>query len=126
MLATDIDAHSLKCARENLKANNLTEHVSVFQVEPEGARFPTEAIASVDRCVFFAAPSAPVTDRQAHSVDFTMCNPPFYASQSEIDESLAAKELEPFAVRSASRDRLRDASYLTRILHRPAPAPRAR
>jgi len=30
-----------------------------------------------------------------------MCNPPFYSSQSEIDSSLALKEIEPFAVRGS-------------------------
>lgn len=35
-------------------------------------------------------------------IDFTMTNPPFYSSIEEVVESQAAKELDPFAVSSAS------------------------
>ncbi|BGP43199.1 hypothetical protein JCM10449v2_007227 [Rhodotorula kratochvilovae] len=79
MLATDIDAHSLEYARRSVVQNGLSDRISVFEVEQGGALFPPEVVNSVS------------------AIDFTMCNPPFYTSQDEIDASLAAKELEPFA-----------------------------
>ncbi|GAA5932418.1 hypothetical protein JCM1841_001381 [Sporobolomyces salmonicolor] len=80
MLATDIDAHSLSFAEKNVFENSLLGQVSLFHVEQQGRIFPPEVVESVE------------------TIDFTMCNPPFYASQDEIAASLAAKELEPFAV----------------------------
>ncbi|GAA5946099.1 hypothetical protein JCM3775_005531 [Rhodotorula graminis] len=79
MHATDIDSHSLDSARNNIRANDMLEGVSLYQVEPDGPLFPPSVVDS------------------AGVIDFTMCNPPFYSSQSEIDSSLAAKEIEPFA-----------------------------
>ncbi|GAA6055031.1 hypothetical protein JCM3770_006703 [Rhodotorula araucariae] len=79
MLATDIDAHSLEYARRNVTQTGLSGRISVFEAEPEGALFPQKVLDSFD------------------SIDFMMCNPPFYSSQDEIDATLAAKELEPFA-----------------------------
>ncbi|GAA5839161.1 hypothetical protein JCM9279_002613 [Rhodotorula babjevae] len=79
MLATDIDAHSLEYARKNVRANDLVQDVSLCEVEPDGALFPLEVVEAAD------------------TIDFVMCNPPFYSSQDEIDSSLAAKEIEPFA-----------------------------
>ncbi|GAA6001705.1 uncharacterized protein JCM10292_005001 [Rhodotorula paludigena] len=80
MFATDIDSHSLDWARQNVFSNGLAETISVMQVDARGAIFPPEVVNTVN------------------IIDFTMCNPPFYASQDEIDASLAAKQLEPFAV----------------------------
>ncbi|GAA5901461.1 hypothetical protein JCM5296_003016 [Sporobolomyces johnsonii] len=80
MLATDIDAHSLSFAEKNVFENGLLGQISLFHVEKQGRIFPPEVVESVE------------------IIDFTMCNPPFYASPDEIAASLAAKELEPFAV----------------------------
>ncbi|GAA5891460.1 hypothetical protein JCM8208_007288 [Rhodotorula glutinis] len=79
MYGTDVDSHSLEYAKKNVRANALLEGVSLYQVEPDGPLFPPKVVDS------------------AGLIDFTMCNPPFYASQTEIDSSLAAKEIEPFA-----------------------------
>ncbi|GAA6014564.1 hypothetical protein JCM10207_001646 [Rhodosporidiobolus poonsookiae] len=80
MLATDIDPHSLSYAKRNVACNDLQERIRLFEVEQEGKVFPDEVVGGEER------------------IDFTMCNPPFYASEEEIASSLAAKELEPFAV----------------------------
>lgn len=34
-----------------------------------------------------------------NSFDFTMCNPPFYASQAELEKLASEKEFSPHAVR---------------------------
>ncbi|GAA6037714.1 hypothetical protein JCM8097_002303 [Rhodosporidiobolus ruineniae] len=80
MLATDIEPYSLSFAARNLAQNGLEEKVKLFKVDEAGAIFPGEVVQSAER------------------IDFTMCNPPFYASEDEIASSLASKELEPFAV----------------------------
>ncbi|GJN93782.1 hypothetical protein Rhopal_006840-T1 [Rhodotorula paludigena] len=64
----------------NVLSNGLAETISVMQVDARGAIFSPEVVTSVN------------------FIDFTMCNPPFYGSQDEIDASLAGKQLEPFAV----------------------------
>ncbi|GAA5862028.1 hypothetical protein JCM8547_001563 [Rhodosporidiobolus lusitaniae] len=88
MLATDIDARSLSFARSNIARNGLEKEIEVVEVDGEGAIFSKEVVESVER------------------IDFTMCNPPFYASASEIASSLALKELEPFAVCTGASNEL--------------------
>ncbi|BGP19882.1 hypothetical protein JCM10213v2_008013 [Rhodosporidiobolus nylandii] len=88
MLATDIDARSLSFAKRNVELNELEERIRLFEVEQAGAIFPKEVVDSVER------------------IDFTMCNPPFYSSDDEMASSLAAKELEPFAVCTGASNEL--------------------
>lgn len=40
------------------------------------------------------------THTHTHRLDFTMCNPPFYASHQEVLASASAKEFAPHAVSS--------------------------
>ncbi|CEQ42685.1 SPOSA6832_04516 [Sporobolomyces salmonicolor] len=101
MLATDIDAHSLSFAEKNVFENSLLGQVSLFHVEQQGRIFPPEVVESVETCALSSLEAKQADyplDFEEDSIDFTMCNPPFYASQDEIAASLAAKELEPFAV----------------------------
>ncbi|BGP58034.1 hypothetical protein JCM8202v2_005691 [Rhodotorula sphaerocarpa] len=79
MLATDIDAESLQYARDNVARNKEDDSMSIHQVEPGGPIFPSAVTES------------------ATSIDFTMCNPPFYSSAEEIASSQAGKERLPFA-----------------------------
>ncbi|GAA5862026.1 hypothetical protein JCM3774_006145 [Rhodotorula dairenensis] len=80
MLATDINEASIAVAKRNVDRNRLTPLISVHRVEPDGPIFP------------------PVVIDAASSIDFTMCNPPFYASAEEIASSEAGKARLPFAI----------------------------
>ncbi|ORY85965.1 hypothetical protein BCR35DRAFT_277643 [Leucosporidium creatinivorum] len=73
-VASDVDDHSLSYARRNVQNNRMEDRIDVRKVEALGSMFP------------------------AGNFDFTMCNPPFYSTAEEIADSLAAKELEPYAV----------------------------
>ncbi|KAI5474536.1 ribosomal RNA large subunit methyltransferase F [Pseudohyphozyma bogoriensis] len=80
MVGTEIDDVSFEHARRNIGGNGLDKRVALMRADVEGSVFPED---------MFGASS---------TFDFTMCNPPFYSSAEEVADSLAAKELEPFAV----------------------------
>lgn len=46
-----------------------------------------------------------VLDPSIKTYDFCMCNPPFYATEEEVQEGLENKELEPMAVRNRGIER---------------------
>nr|GAT59286.1 S-adenosyl-L-methionine-dependent methyltransferase [Mycena chlorophos] len=79
-LATDIDSFSLQSARNNIERNDLQERIRLFQTTAEAPIF------------------APLHRDPALSVTFTMCNPPFYSSHDDVNNSAEAKEFEPNAV----------------------------
>ncbi|GAA6060889.1 hypothetical protein JCM10212_000172 [Sporobolomyces blumeae] len=83
LIATDIDRRSLEYARANVARNGLDGIIEVKEVDATGSIFPTSR--DDDR-------------NEGTVVDFTMCNPPFYSDQDEIERSAGFKELEPFAV----------------------------
>lgn len=78
MLGTDINGRSLDIARENVQRNHLSRNLTILQVSPEDGFF-NEALK-----------------RTAH-LDFTMCNPPFYVSDEEMERLTSEKELPPNA-----------------------------
>lgn len=64
MIATDIDKESLDFAQENVKRNNLLHLINLKHVE--GDTLLNEAVT-----------------HEIH--DFSMCNPPFFASSQELN-----------------------------------------
>ncbi|KAI0824476.1 S-adenosyl-L-methionine dependent methyltransferase [Trametes gibbosa] len=79
-VATDIDELSLQSARDNVRQNGLQDRIDVRKADP-------------------AAPIlAPLLESDGPSYDFTMCNPPFYGSREEVQQSAEAKETGPHAV----------------------------
>ncbi|CAH0058543.1 unnamed protein product [Clonostachys solani] len=82
-VASDIDAKSLDYARENVKRNELTHRINVL------ARTQDD-------------PMIPLQDANLSSADFTMTNPPFYASKDELLESAAQKSRKPFTACTGS------------------------
>ncbi|KAF8263124.1 hypothetical protein EI94DRAFT_1773028 [Lactarius quietus] len=71
-------------ATGNVDRNGLSERISVLPADPTGP-------------ILF-----PLTQDPAASFDFSMCNPPFYASAEEVASSAAAKALSPNAVCTGS------------------------
>ncbi|KAH9064375.1 S-adenosyl-L-methionine dependent methyltransferase [Lactarius vividus] len=80
IVATDVDTVSITSAQANVDRNNLSERISVLRADPTGP-------------ILF-----PLIQDPAASFDFSMCNPPFYASAEEVVRSAAAKALSPNAV----------------------------
>ncbi|KAI9435810.1 S-adenosyl-L-methionine dependent methyltransferase [Lactarius indigo] len=80
IVATDVDSVSLASAQANVDRNGLSERISVLRADPTGP-------------ILF-----PLTQDPAVSFDFSMCNPPFYASAEEVARSAATKALSPNAV----------------------------
>ncbi|KAL1897128.1 hypothetical protein Sste5346_004333 [Sporothrix stenoceras] len=74
--ATDIDVNSLKSARDNVARNGLEDRIHVVTQSPDDTLVYTD-------------------DDSSSSIDFTMCNPPFYASADEMTASAAAKKQPP-------------------------------
>ncbi|KAI0687801.1 S-adenosyl-L-methionine dependent methyltransferase [Cerioporus squamosus] len=77
--ATEIDTLSIEYARRNVLQNSLGESISVVQADCDGP---------------ILAPLA----QSDGPYDFTMCNPPFYASREEVIQSAESKEFGPNAV----------------------------
>ncbi|KAH9847987.1 S-adenosyl-L-methionine dependent methyltransferase [Lenzites betulinus] len=79
-VATEIDELSLSSARDNVQRNGLQARIEVRKADP-------------------AAPIlAPLFESDAPPYDFTMCNPPFYGSREEVQQSAEGKEVGPNAV----------------------------
>ncbi|KAF4170252.1 hypothetical protein CNMCM6936_003440 [Aspergillus lentulus] len=78
-VATDIDDENVRNARENVINNELGGRIRVFKTEPKDDLIPLDTKLDVQR------------------LDFTMCNPPFYASREEMVASAEAKERPPFS-----------------------------
>ncbi|ODQ66363.1 hypothetical protein NADFUDRAFT_50279 [Nadsonia fulvescens var. elongata DSM 6958] len=71
-LATDINHQSLLVARENVSANALEDQIRIVEKSPKDSFFDF-----------------------SETLDFTMCNPPFYASPEEITELESFKHDKP-------------------------------
>lgn len=76
----EIDPNSTHVARGTISRNFLTPRITLVQTTADGPIF------------------APLAD-EGVIIAWTMCNPPFYDSQDEIDRLAGAKELAPHAVR---------------------------
>ncbi|KAF2135203.1 uncharacterized protein K452DRAFT_293397 [Aplosporella prunicola CBS 121167] len=81
MSATDIDAFSLSYATKNIEANGFTANCNLLQTSPSDPLVPLEAL-NLER------------------LDFTICNPPFFASVKEWKASISGegKEKPPNSV----------------------------
>ncbi|ORY98086.1 hypothetical protein BCR43DRAFT_563402 [Syncephalastrum racemosum] len=80
-LGTETDTVSYKYAQKNVKRNNMDDRIKI--------KFNNDR-------------TSVLTPEKDTSYDFCMCNPPFYASQQEIDDAADAKELPPYAICTGS------------------------
>ncbi|GAT19611.1 DUF890 domain protein [Aspergillus luchuensis] len=74
----DIDNDNIRTSRDTVSANKLDSRIEIIQTDPKDELIPLDTKLNVDR------------------LDFTMCNPPFYASRDELIASAEAKERPPF------------------------------
>ncbi|KLJ05508.1 hypothetical protein EMPG_11008 [Blastomyces silverae] len=77
--ATDIDAKNLKYARDNVRRNKLDSRIQIVESAPANALIPLGEIGLPE------------------SLDFIMCNPPFYESRDELISAAKAKQRPPFS-----------------------------
>lgn len=73
---TDIDEKNLTYAKRNILENNFKSRIRTLQTKPNDPLIPLDAF-------------------DLESIDFTICNPPFYASTSDLLSSAAAKSRPP-------------------------------
>ncbi|KAH8594405.1 DUF890 domain protein [Bisporella sp. PMI_857] len=85
--ATDVDDRSIEFAVKNIQDNRLQNRVRVLQTKPAGPLLPLDAF-SID------------------NIDFSMCNPPFYESKSEMLSSAGAKQRPPFTACTGSESEM--------------------
>jgi 23S rRNA (adenine1618-N6)-methyltransferase len=103
MCATDIDAPSFESASRNLALNSLMSRTKTLLSTPD-------------------APLILLTALATPSLDFTICNPPFFASESEMTSSLtgSAKSTAPNAICTGSTTEMvtegGDLGFATRLL----------
>ncbi|GLI79717.1 hypothetical protein PoHVEF18_008057 [Penicillium ochrochloron] len=77
-VATDIDEQNARTAKENVVRNELESRIQIVKTDPEGPLFP-------------------IDEFNQKTLDFTMCNPPFYTSQEEMLSSAETKSHVPFS-----------------------------
>ncbi|GCB17310.1 putative methyltransferase-like protein C27D7.08c [Aspergillus awamori] len=75
----DIDNDNIRTSRDTVSKNKLDSRIEIIQTDPKDELIPLDTKLNVDR------------------LDFTMCNPPFYASRDELIASAEAKERPPFS-----------------------------
>ena len=88
----DIDDKNLHVARENIALNNLQSRIRPLKTKPNGSLIPLAELG-LDR--YDLMPDKSTSSIDLPSIDFTMCNPPFYSSASELLASAAAKSRPP-------------------------------
>ncbi|KAH7382777.1 DUF890 domain protein [Cadophora sp. MPI-SDFR-AT-0126] len=99
--ASDIDEKSLQFAKQNVQDNGLQGKIKLLQTQPE------EPILPLDKMGF-------------ENIDFSMCNPPFYGSTSEMLSSAALKQRPPFTACTGSANEMvtpgGEVSFITRMI----------
>lgn len=95
----DIDSVSLASAQANIDRNGLTERITLLRVDTTGPILLPLLKDTTTSCVTHS--KKPYSRLSVgYRFDFSMCNPPFYASTEEAARSAATKEFLPNAVRS--------------------------
>ncbi|OJJ80760.1 DUF890 domain protein [Aspergillus glaucus CBS 516.65] len=77
-MATDIDDGNIQTATRTVSANGLESRIQITKTDSNSELIPFKQSGVV-------------------RLDFTMCNPPFYASRDELIASAEAKERPPFS-----------------------------
>ncbi|GAA5824260.1 hypothetical protein JCM5353_000371 [Sporobolomyces roseus] len=119
ILASELDQESLECATGNVRRNGLEGKVDIIQADgpeeleesdsEEEEEEQDEEDQDDDDEEEWELISETILCRALQEdevIDFIMLNPPFYSSRTEMFKSAQRKELEPFAVCTASENEL--------------------
>lgn len=79
MYGTEIDDKNFESAQENVDLNDLATRIKLYFSSREGPLFPLDNLG-------------------VKHLDFTMCNPPFYSSKTEMQKCADNKDMAPSAV----------------------------
>ncbi|KAB8234106.1 DUF890 domain protein [Aspergillus alliaceus] len=77
-VATDIDDDNIRTSQEAVSANELDSRIRIIKTDP------SDSLISLKKL-------------EVETLDFTMCNPPFYVSREELVYSAQAKKRPPFS-----------------------------
>ncbi|KAK4889657.1 hypothetical protein LTR27_011549 [Elasticomyces elasticus] len=102
MFASDIDAHSLDFANQNISANNMSPRIRLHHSpNPSSPLIPLSALG-------------------IEELDFVLTNPPFYSSSQDMLDSYTGKSAPPSAVCTGAENEMicpgGDVGFITRIL----------
>ncbi|KAK3640626.1 hypothetical protein LTR56_003689 [Elasticomyces elasticus] len=102
MFGSDIDAHSLDYAKQNIKANAMESRIRLRQSpNPDSPLIPLSALG-------------------VEELDFVLTNPPFYSSSRDMLDSYTNKSAPPSAVCTGAENEMicpgGDVGFITRIL----------
>jgi tRNA1(Val) A37 N6-methylase TrmN6 len=92
----DVDEKNIEYARDNVARNELKSRIRVVKTTPDDPLIQLKAIGAEKYVYKFIIEKA---DINHCSIDFVMCNPPFYVSREEMLESAKEKSRPPFSVR---------------------------
>src|SRR5438270_6317363 len=108
LINLDIDTKSLEYASKNIISNSLDNRIVLQQTIPEDPLLPLNIlqISKYLPLVLALSPLSPLYSFSLHvhnlmsdvSLDFCMCNPPFYTDTNELYQHAREKSLEPFSV----------------------------
>ncbi|KAI4277985.1 MAG: hypothetical protein LQ337_001368 [Flavoplaca oasis] len=97
----DIDEKNLSFARQNILANNLKTRIRPFLTDPNDPLIPLDKLG-------------------LKSINFTICNPPFYSSPADLLSSAAAKSRPPHSTCTGSPIEMvtpgGEVAFVTRII----------
>ena len=98
ILITDIDDKSLQFARQNVQINGLQNRIKLHRSKHGGPLLPLDDLG------FEKYDYKPVLNSSLNisSIDFSMCNPPFYESKADMLTSAALKQRRPFTACTGS------------------------
>ncbi|KAF7947927.1 hypothetical protein EAE96_008997 [Botrytis aclada] len=98
---TDIDDRSIAFARTNVQSNGLQNRIQLIQTKSTGPLIPLDEIG-------------------CYSLDFTLCNPPFYNSAEDLVSSASLKQRPPFTACTGSETEMvcegGEVSFVSRII----------
>jgi len=83
-IGTELDAKSYSYATQNVEANNLTSRIRLHKVSSS------------------TNPLIPFDDLSVDKIDFTMCNPPFFTSATDMTATHLTKSRSPSAICSGA------------------------
>ncbi|KAI9144299.1 ribosomal RNA large subunit methyltransferase F-like protein, partial [Paraphysoderma sedebokerense] len=86
--ATDISSQSISFAKDNITRNNLADKIHLYLNPDSQITLPINEMKTASEDSESSIPE---------SLDFTMCNPPFYSSEQHMVNSQAAKKGDAFA-----------------------------